>query len=69
MKASELRTKSVKDIETQLLETRVELVTAQRNLKSGELANPRVIRNHRRDIALIHTVLNEQKREEAKEKA
>lgn len=69
MKASDLRTKSIKDLELQLIETQGELVVAQRSLKSGELANPRVIRNHRRDIALIHTIVNEQKREEVKEKA
>ena len=59
MKASELRGKSVAELDKLLVEKRTELVGNLRSLAAGELPNPRVVSNNRRDIARIHTCLTE----------
>lgn len=57
MKASELRTKSVAELDQLLVEKNKELVENKRSLAAGELPNPRVVGNIRTDIARIHTFL------------
>lgn len=69
MKVSELRTQSAAELQKTLAEKRSELVEKHRSNAAGELANPKSIKEVRRDIALILTVLNEQKTTAAKEEA
>lgn len=69
MKASELHTQAVQDLQKALAEKRAELVEKHRSNAAGELANPRSIKEVRRDIALILTVLNEKAATAAKEEA
>ena len=59
MKASELRTKSVEELEKLLAESRQTLLENQRSLAAGELPNPRVVTKTRRDIARINTLLTQ----------
>lgn len=61
-KASELRAKTEPDLRRELLE----LLRAQFNLRmqkgTGQLGQPHRVKEVRRDIARIRTVMNEQKR-------
>ena len=59
MNATELRTKSVADLQKLLAEKRAELSENKRSLAAGELPNPRVVGNIRRDIARILTCHNQ----------
>jgi ribosomal protein L29 len=59
MNASELRTKSVAELDKLLAEKRTELVETRRSLAAGELPNPQVVGKTRRDIARILTCLTE----------
>ena len=50
-----------------LLQTaRADLLQAQKSLRANELANPRVVRKMRREIARILFVINEQELESSK---
>lgn len=69
MKALELREKTTSDLQSLLVEKRAELHEKHRSNHAGELANPKSIKEVRRDIALILTVLNEQKSIAVKEEA
>lgn len=66
MKASELRAKSIADLQAQLAETRKTLLENKRALAAGELPNPRVVAKTRREIATIMTVLSEKSLETSK---
>lgn len=59
MKATELRTKSVKELQELLIENTRSLVETKRSLAANELPNPRVVSKTKRDIARIKTVLTE----------
>ena len=59
MNATELRTKGVDELTTLLAQKQAELGESYRSLAAGELPNPRVVRNTRRDIARIMTCLTE----------
>lgn len=59
MKASELRGKSVAELDQLLVEKNKELLESKRSLAAGELPNPRVVGKLRREIARIHTCLTE----------
>ncbi|HRK40930.1 MAG TPA: 50S ribosomal protein L29 [Candidatus Saccharibacteria bacterium] len=61
MKASELRAKSVDELQTLLVETRTSLLENKRALAAGELPNPRVVGKTRREIARIQTLISEKK--------
>lgn len=61
MKASELREKSVADLNTELLELSREQFNLRMQRASEQLANPARMRAVRRDIARVQTVLNEKK--------
>ncbi len=63
MKASELREKSVADLEKLLAETKKDLMDAKRSLAAGELPNPRVVGKNRRMIARINTLLTVKRNE------
>ena len=59
MNTAELRTKSVAELEQLLAEKQTELLGNKRSLAAGELPNPRVVGNNRRDIARIKTCLTQ----------
>jgi len=62
MKASELRNKSVEELRQELLELRREQFNLRMQQATGQLAKPHLVRQVRRNIARVKTVLN-QKRE------
>ncbi|MBC7746398.1 50S ribosomal protein L29 [Pedobacter sp.] len=68
MKASELRALTIDKLNAQLIEKSATLNESRRTLAAGELANPRVIRNQRREIALLKTVIAEQLRDSTNKK-
>jgi len=66
MKYSDLQGKTIAELEKLLAEKRQELGEHKRSLAAGELPNPRVVGNARRDIARIHTGLKATLTERAK---
>ena len=63
MEASELRKKSVEELNEELLELRREQFNLRMQQATGELAQNHQHSRVRKDIARIKTVLNELKRE------
>jgi large subunit ribosomal protein L29 len=59
MKANELRDKSVDDLNNQLLQLRKDQLKLRMQQSTGQLGQPHLIRETRRDIARIKTLLNE----------
>ena len=59
MKASELRSKSVDELNTELLGLRQEQFNLRMQRGAGQLANPARFRAVQKDIARIKTILNE----------
>jgi large subunit ribosomal protein L29 len=59
MKASELREKSVEELQKQLLELREEQFKTRRQKATGQLAQTHLLRQNQRDIARVKTVLTE----------
>lgn len=68
MKVTELRTVSIDELTQKLQAFETEVRDNRRSLAAGELANPRVIRRKRRDIAQIKTIIAEKRREETNNK-
>jgi large subunit ribosomal protein L29 len=64
MEARELRTKSVADLKTELLELRREQFNLRMQRGTGQLGNPSQFGVVRKHIARIKTVLNEKARVE-----
>ena len=62
MKASEIRSKDVKELREQLLALRQEQVNLRIQKALGQLSRPHRFKEIRRDIARIKTVLNEKAR-------
>ncbi len=62
MKASELREKSKEELNTMLEELSREQFNLRMQQGTGQLAKPDRIKKVRRDIARIHTILNEMAR-------
>jgi len=60
MKIAEIRKMNTKQLTEQSNALRDEIVELRRRLYSGEVQNVRVIRNKRKDLARIYTVLSEQ---------
>ena len=60
--AKDLREKSVKDLAARLVELNKDLADARRGLAAGDLMNPRVIGNYKKEIARLKTVLVEKAR-------
>ena len=60
--ASELRSKTPKELEEQLLALRREQFQDRINLSTGQFAQVSKFREIRRDIARVKTVLNEKRR-------
>lgn len=69
MKATELRTKNVSELNKLLIDTNQTLLENKRALAAGELPNPRVVTNTRKDIARIHITLQEKLNETSKGEA
>ena len=66
MNMSDLRGKTIAEIEKLLAETRKELIENKRSLAASELPNPRVVGKNRRSIAQLNTVLRERANESKK---
>lgn len=62
MKASELRGKSTTELNDELLERRKEQFNLRMQAATGQLTKPDQLRQVRRDIARLKTVLNEKQR-------
>lgn len=60
MKVAEIRKLSTADLTTESTKLRDEIAQLRRRLYSGELDNVRLIRNKRKDLARMLTVLGEQ---------
>jgi ribosomal protein L29 len=63
--ADNLRSKTVSELEKLLHTAKDDLLVAQKSLKANELANPKVVRKMRRDIARIKTILAEVSKKQA----
>lgn len=61
MNASELRKKSEKELQDELVELRREMFNLRMQRATGQLGNPARFKEVRRDIARINTVLTEQR--------
>jgi large subunit ribosomal protein L29 len=59
MKASELRQKSKDELGTMLLDLSRERFNLKMQKGTGQLAKPDQVKKVRRDVARIHTILNE----------
>ncbi|MGH7157923.1 MAG: 50S ribosomal protein L29 [Candidatus Saccharimonadales bacterium] len=66
MKIIDIRKLSTDQLTTESTKLREEIVELRRRLHLGEVQNVRVIRNKRKDLARILTVLGEQFAKEAK---
>lgn len=62
MKANELRNMSVKDLQSKLNESKKSLFNLRFQLATGQLENHNMIKNVKRDIARINTVITEKSR-------
>jgi ribosomal protein L29 len=60
MKIAEIRKLSTTELTKQSSELREEIIELRRRLYSGEVQNVRVLRNKRKDLAQVLTVLGEQ---------
>jgi large subunit ribosomal protein L29 len=66
MKIAEIRKLTTKELATESTKLREEITELRRHLYSGETQNVRALRNKRKDLARILTVLSEQLIKEAK---
>lgn len=65
MKASDLREKTVEELQDQERELAEQLFTLRLQMVTGQLEKPSRIRQVRRDLARVLTVLNEKRRQKA----
>lgn len=66
MKPSEIRTKPVKELQKMIDEKREELFGLKLKLATGQLAQTSNMRNVKRDVARMLTILKEKGRDAAK---
>lgn len=66
MKANDLRKKSVADLEKDLISLREEQFKNQMKRSTGQLNQSHIVKQARRDIARIKTVINEMKNSKSK---
>lgn len=64
-KASELRAKTEPDLRRELIDLLREQFNLRMQKGTGQLGQPHRMKQVRRDIARIHTVLNEQRKSQA----
>jgi ribosomal protein L29 len=65
MKIVDIRKKSTAELTTESTQLREEIAELKRRLHMGEVQNVRVIREKRKDLARVLTVLSEQLTKEA----
>lgn len=63
MKASELKEKSVEELNTELLDLLREQFNLRMQASTGQLAQTHLLKDVRRNIARVKTVLNQKKAE------
>jgi len=61
MKASELKEKSASELETILLDLRKEQFNLRMQQGTGQLSRPHLMKQVKKDIARVHTVINQAK--------
>ena len=66
MDAKELRAKSAEDLERELAELSREAFNLRMQQGTGQLARPNQMKDVRRNIARVKTILNERRRAESK---
>ncbi len=66
MGAKELRAKSAEDLEAELLELSREAFNLRMQKGSGQLSRPNQVKDVRRSIARVKTILNERRKAESK---
>ena len=66
MDAKELRAKSADDLESELLELSREAFNLRMQKGTGQLTRPNQVKDVRRSIARVKTILNERRRAESK---
>lgn len=66
--ATELRKKSIADLRVELAKKQRELAEARRANAARELANPAKMKDLRKEIARLHTIILEMKQAADKEK-
>jgi large subunit ribosomal protein L29 len=66
MDAKELRAKSADDLESELMELSREAFNLRMQKGTGQLSRPDQIRDVRRSIARVKTIMNERRRAESK---
>ena len=66
MKIVDIRKLSTQELTTETTKLREEIVEMKRRMHLGEVQNVRVIRNKRKDLARMLTVLSEQLAKETK---
>ena len=66
MKVLEIRKMSVEDLTKKTNDLRVEIAELRRRVRLGELYNVRIVRQRRKDLARVLTVLSEELIKETK---
>ncbi len=66
MKIAEIRKLSTADLTKECANVREEIVELRRRLRTGEITNVRVVRQKRKDLARMLTVLSEELIKETK---
>ena len=61
MKVSELKEKSVSELETMLIDLRKSQFELRMQLATGQLSKNHMIKATRRDVARVKTIINEKK--------
>jgi large subunit ribosomal protein L29 len=61
MKASELKEKTAEELETILLDLRTEQFNLRMQQGTGQLSRPHLMKEVKKDIARVHTVMNQAK--------
>jgi len=64
MKIVEIRKMKVDDLMSQAIDTRAEISELRRRISMGETTNVRIVRNKRKDLSRILTVIGEQLQKE-----
>ena len=59
MKATDLRTKSVEEVQAEVLRLRKEHFALRMQRASGQLGQPHLLKEVRRDIARVKTIIQE----------
>ena len=63
MTPKEIRELSAAEIDTKLRETREQLVQLRLRKHTGQIEKPHLLREYRKDVARLETILNEKKRQ------